>query len=367
MIAFAIFGLFISILLLFSHVYVIYVISEIYNRKDKIIKRQLYIRLLEYIGIAIFIFIFSWLISNFLYEIIYLITFIYIGFFIYIFLFCLFYKLIIKFKKLSPLNSKIFIFVIPLIITIYSLINAHITEFKEEILIYPGYLNLIKIIHISDMHLGAIYQKDSVENLVKVVNEKNPDVVVITGDLSDGSEKVNSKWLEAFNNINDKIQVLYVTENHESLYGKKEILKEIYKINKIKHIGDTDEIVYINGVAFIGLDYEYKQVKNKLKFILDKYNLKSKNIPVVFLYHVPNVSLKDLNEIGIFLMLSGHTHGGQIFPFNIFAWLGNLYFSGLYNYKNNKYVFVSSGSATALVPMRFMSSKMIGLITIKGN
>ena len=66
-------------------------------------------------------------------------------------------------------------------------------------------------------------------------------------------------------------------------------------------------------------------------------------------------------------MLAGHTHGGQIFPFNIFAWLSNTYFSGLYTYDNKNYVFVSTGYGTALVPMRFLSSKMIGLITIKGS
>ena len=226
------------------------VISEIYNKKDKIIKKQLYITLLKYLGIAISIMFLSWIILDILYEIIYLIWFIYIGFFINVFLFCFFYKLIVRFASLSPLFSKIFVFIIPLIITIYSLINAHITEYREETLIFPGFSNSIKIMHIFDMHLGTIYQKDSVEKLVKIVNEKGPDVVAIIGDLSDGSEKVSSEWLEPFN---QKTQVLYVTGNHEGLYGKKEIL---------------------------------------------------------------------------------NTHGGQIFPFNIFAWLANTYFCGLYNYNN---------------------------------
>ena len=366
MIAFIFFGLFVSILLLFAHVYVVNVISEIYNKKDKIIKKQLYITLLKYLGIAISIMFISWLILDILYEIIYLIWFIYIGFFINVFLFCFFYKLIVRLASLSPLFSKIFVFIIPLIITIYSLINAHIIEYREETLIFPGFSNSIKIMHISNMHLGTIYQKDSVEKLVKIVNEKGPDVVAITGDLSDGSEKVNSEWLEPFNQINDKTQVLYVTGNHEGLYGKKEILNEISKIKKIKYIGNSDEIIFINDVAFIGLDYEHKEVKKKAKDIMNKYNLKNSNIPIVLLYHVPKVPLKDLNEIGIFLMLAGHTHSGQIFPFNIFAWLANTYFCGLYNYNNSNYVFVSSGYGTALVPMRFMSSKMIGLITIKG-
>ena len=90
-------------------------------------------------------------------------------------------------------------------------------------------------------------------------------------------------------------------------------------------------------------------------------------MPIILLYHVPKVSLEDLNEIDIFLMLSGHTHAGQIFPFNILAWIFNKYFCGLYNYKNSNYVFVSSGYGTALVPMRIFSTKMIGIINIKGS
>ena len=366
MMAFMIFGLMIGIILLFSHVYVIYIISDIYNKRDKIIKSQLYITLSKYIGIYSIIILFCWLLSNILYEIAYIIAFIYIGFFINVFISCLLFKIIIKYIKLSQLFSKILILIIPLIITIFSLINAQLTIFQEETLIYPGYTNSIKIFHVSDMHLGAIYQKESVRNLVDIINKKAPDVVVITGDLSDGSEIVQTNWLEPFNEIPDNIQVLYVTGNHENLYGKSDILKEIYKIKKIKHIGESNEIIKIKDAVFLGIDFEYKNVKTKAKSIIDKYDLGNKNIPIVLLYHVPKISLKDLNEINIFLMLAGHTHGGQIFPFTILSWLFNKYFSGLYNYQNKNYVFVSTGYGTALVPMRFFSSKMIGIINIKG-
>jgi predicted MPP superfamily phosphohydrolase len=265
------------------------------------------------------------------------------------------------------LFSQIFIFVIPLIIVIYSLINAQITVIEEETIIYPGYTDSIRIMHISDMHLGAIYQKGSVENVVELINEKKPDVVAITGDISDGSLPVNSDWLEPFNKVSDNIEVLYVTGNHESLYGKSDILNEIKKIEKIRHIGDNEEIIYIKGFQFIGLDYEYKDVKEKVKSIINKYGVNYKISPTVFLYHVPNISLKDLNEIGIYLALMGHTHGGQFFPFTIYAWIISKYLSGLYNNENKNYIYVSSGYGTVWSPIRNLCSKSIGLITIKGD
>ena len=101
-------------------------------------------------------------------------------------------------------------------------------------------------------------------------------------------------------------------------------------------------------------------MKTRCKRIIKQNEIK-KGINIL-LYHIPNVSLKDLNEVGIYLMLAGHTHGGQIFPFTILAWLGNKYFTGLYNNDNKNYIFVSSGYGTALCPMRFFTKKMIGII-----
>jgi predicted MPP superfamily phosphohydrolase len=173
-------------------------------------------------------------------------------------MFCALYQLILKFTQISSFNSKILTIIIPIIITIYSLIKAQILYFQEETLIYEGYNNSIKIMHISDMHLGAIYQKRSVENLVKIINQQYPDVVVITGDISDGSLKVESDWLQPFNDISENIEVLYITGNHEHLYGKNDIISEILKIKKIKYIGNSDEIIKLKGVNFIGMDFDIK-------------------------------------------------------------------------------------------------------------
>ena len=355
------------IVVILFHAFEIYVISDIYNKRDKIISKQLFLTLSKYMGIYLITLFFFWIISNFLYKTLYIIGFAYLGYLLHISIFCCFYLLISKFKNIPPLYSKILIFIIPLIITIYSIINAQKVVFQEETLIYPGYNHSIKIMHLTDMHLGAIYQKGSVENIVNSIIEKDPNVVVITGDLSDGSKKVEIEWLEPFNKIPENITVLYVTGNHEFLYGKNDILSQIYKVQKIKHIGNTGEIYNIKGVSFIGLDYEYKDAATKAKSILNKYGTNEIKNPVVLLYHIPKISLKNLNEIGIFLMMSGHTHKGQFFPFTVLSWIGNKYFCGLYNNENKNYVFVSSGYGTALIPMRIFSSKMIGIITIKGN
>ena len=359
------FGFLLLIFTILIQVYIITVISGITQRKEKLDKRLLYYTLVKYALIFISIFFFAFLVSNILYSILYFIYFTYLGLLINSSMFCALYQIISKLTLISPLNSKIFVTIFPIMITIYSLFKAQTLYFQEETIFYKGYKDKLKIMHISDMHLGAIYQKNSVDNLVEIINQHAPDVVVITGDISDGSLKVESDWLQPFNRVYDNTEVLYITGNHENLYGKEDIISDISKIKKIKYIGNSEEIVQIKGINFIGIDYEYLQGKERAKKIIEKNNIK--NGINILLYHIPNISLEDLNDINIFLMLAGHTHGGQIFPFTIFAWMFNKYFTGLYSNNNKNYVFVSSGYGTALTPMRFFSKKMIGIINIKGK
>jgi predicted MPP superfamily phosphohydrolase len=76
----------------------------------------------------------------------------------------------------------------------------------------------------------------------------------------------------------------------------------------------------------------------------------------------------ELEKYNIFLFLCGHTHGGQLFPFNIFAYFMNKCFSGLYSNKNYKnHVYVTEGINTALPPMRVGSNKTFAVITIEGS
>ena len=164
---FVAFGILLLTFSFFIHVYIINILADIYQRKEKIIPKKLYYEIIKYSLIYISIYIFSWLISTSLYTIIYFLGFTYIGLILNIAMFCALYQILIKLIILSPFYSKILTIFIPILITIYSLIKAQILYFQEETLIYEGYHDNIKILHISDMHLGAIYQKNSVEKLVR--------------------------------------------------------------------------------------------------------------------------------------------------------------------------------------------------------
>ena len=304
----------------------------------------------------LFIFFVSSKISDCFYCFICLIIGLYIGYLLYVFQIAIIIRIIIIFVDMPQILSAGLLYITPLIICIYGLINALITKIEKINLKYPGYKDKITILHLSDIHLGAIHQKKSVERIVKETQELDPDIVVITGDLADGSLKVKSEWLMPFNKL--EVPILYVTGNHEELNPEKDMIKEIKK-TKIKHIGKCDSFCY-KGVKFFGLDYGYDIRKRLSK---EKLNAE---VPNILLSHVPEMKPDELNEYNIFLFLAGHTHGGQIFPLNLFAYLANACFAGFYSDSTKEHhVYVSQGVNNAVVPMRVGSSRIFALITIE--
>ena len=184
-----------------------------------------------------------------------------------------------------------------------------------------------------------------------------PDIVVITGDLADGSLKVKPDWLMPFNNL--AMPILYVTGNHEEMNPKDDMINVI-NLTNIKYIGKHETFKF-KEVNFIGEDFGH----DLKRCLIDAKQ--EQGVPNVLLYHVPNLSPDELNKYNIFLMLAGHTHGGQIFPLGLFAYLANACFAGLYTDEDKThYIYVSEGVNNAVVPMRVGSSRVFPLITIEG-
>lgn len=263
----------------------------------------------------------------------------------------------------------VFIFIIPFIVTLHGFNNMKTIHIDKVKLHYNEYKGQIKIAHLTDLHLGANYQHAFVTSIVnKIRNEIHPDIVVITGDLADGSLRVQAEWLQPFNYLN--VPVLYITGNHETIHGKDPLLTVIKENTKIHYIGNS--VYEYKGVNFIGIDYENHLEKTLKKFTSGIGGVGGSTGPNVVLYHIPKMKPKTLNECGAFLMLAGHTHGGQVFPMQVFSYLGNRCYKGLYSFSNkinnsNSYVYVCEGVGAALLPMRTCSRSTIGEITIYGN
>ena len=281
----------------------------------------------------------------------------YMGFLLYGFQLSILIRLINLFLPLSLLINFSLQYIIPLLICIYGIINALRTRVENINLKYPGFKGKIKILLLSDIHLGAIHQKNSVIRIVQETQQLNPDIVVITGDMADGSLKVKSEWLKPFDDLS--IPILYVTGNHEELNPKIDMINAV-KTTKIKYIGQHETFKY-KGVNFIGEDFGY-DLRKCLKEVKQE-----EGVPNVLLSHIPILSPEELKNYNIFLFLAGHTHGGQMFPLHIIVYFANACFSGLYSDKNKEhFIYVTDGVNNALAPMRVGSKRVFPIINIEG-
>ena len=342
-------------LLYFSQLFVIYVNQLIFEKEMTTFCYALPMIIICSFGILLFL---SKKVSESIYGYIYTIFGVCMGYLLYICQIAIIVRILFSFFSLSQSVNALLLYISPLIICIYGIINALKTKIKRITLKCQGYKDKITILHLTDIHLGAIHQKNSVIRIVKETQELEPDIVVITGDMADGSLKVKPDWLMPFDDL--AIPILYVTGNHENMNPKVDMINAVNS-TQIKYIGRHGNFKY-KGINFIGEDFGYDLRKCLLEIKQEE------GVPNVLLSHVPILYPDELQKYNIFLFLAGHTHGGQLFPFQILVYYANACFSGLYSDKNKKHhVYVSEGVNNALVPMRVGSSRIFPLITIEGE
>ena len=338
-----------------SNLFVVYTHQCLYNKE---MTKMCYLTPLFILSYSFLIFLSKLLPCDQIYCAIYTVFATYLGYLLYAFLTAIIIRIIDACVDMSPIVGVIFLYGVPLIICIYGIINALITKIIRVNLKFPGYKGKTTILHLSDIHLGAIHQKSSVERIVRETIKINPDIVVITGDLADGTLKVKPEWLMPFNELT--MPILYVTGNHEEMNPKQDMINAV-ELTKINYIGMHGRYKF-NNINFIGEDFRH----NLSQCLTDIEQ--EEGVPNVLLYHVPNMKPEEIWKHNLFLVLAGHTHGGQLFPLHILAYLTNACFSGLYSDRENKHhVFVSEGVNNNTPPMRVGCSRVFGLITIEGE
>ena len=227
----------------------------------------------------------------------------------------------------------------------------------------------ITIVHLTDLHLGGAYGRESVELYVNMIlnSKEKIDFVVITGDLVDGNIRVTKEMLEPFSLI--RVPIYYVTGNHEDLTWKDEFLTLVEKSSNLIRL-PNNLITIDNRINLIGIDYKKDKeiIKKQLKVIIDGVK---NNLPNIFVYHAPIFRPNNLEEYNIFLMLCGHKHGGWCFPFTFIQFVFGKWIKyiieGLYSYKNKNFIYCCSGLGTSGPNSRCFVRANIGLITLEGN
>jgi len=221
----------------------------------------------------------------------------------------------------------------------------------------------LRIVQISDVHLGLIVREGRLKRILEKVREANPDMVVSTGDLVDGQIDRLEGLAELLKEVNPPYGKYAITGNHEFYAGLKQALafteKAGFTILRGEAVYLPELKLTIAGVddpagRRYGLTIEIPE-ERLLK------NLSGEGF-VLLLKHRPIV---ESSSKGLFdLQLSGHTHKGQIFPFTI---LTSLYYkkdSGFLKDMNGVYLYVSRGAGTWGPPVRVFAPPEITVIDI---
>ena len=258
-------------------------------------------------------------------------------------------------------NFYIFCFLMAIIASTYGVFHARKTLVKNvkiKLANLPASWKDKKIIFISDIHLGAVNGKNFAKKVVKKINEQDPDIIFIGGDLFDGVKINEDNAVSPFADLHPVLGTYFVTGNHEEFRPNGNFLKAIKKVG-IRVL--DNEMVLVEGIQLIGVDDRDSTNEEKFKNILTNLNI-DKNKLSILLKHQPS-QLDIASKANISMQISGHTHKAQVFPLNLITksiFKGYDYGLHIYDKMN---VFTSSGVGTWGPPLRVGSDSEIMVFT----
>lgn len=171
----------------------------------------------------------------------------------------------------------------------------------------------VRIVAMSDVHLGRGTTRRDLARYVEIVNAENPDIVVIVGDLIDNSilPVAKADMCREFERVDARYGIYMAAGNHEYISGIEEC-RNYLQTTPIQLISDSIASP-VDGVSIVCRDDRHNRRRKSLDTLLKGHNMEEF---VVVLDHQPN-AIRESSKNGADLHLSGHTHRGQIFPLNL--------------------------------------------------
>lgn len=254
----------------------------------------------------------------------------------------------------------VFFLGLALFATLYGLVNAANLRIKRVTVKLPG---LPESWHgrvaalVTDTHLGHIKGRRFLSRIVTALRQLRADVVFISGDLFDGTHVDAHRLVAPWKQLTPKFGSYFVSGNHDEFSDHSRYLEAIRNSGiRVLH----NETVDLDGLQVVGVPYHDSANPERFQSALSSAHLDPSRASVL-LSHVPH-SLPIPEQHGISLQLSGHTHGGQIFPF---TWFTSRIF-GAYTYGLSRFgdllVYTSSGAGTWGPPLRVCTAPEIVLI-----
>jgi len=254
----------------------------------------------------------------------------------------------IKLIAFSVVTSSI------ILLIIIGAINARHIRIKEldiKITKSSHSLNKLNIVLVSDIHLGTIIHNSHLEKIVNNINSLNPDIILLAGDVFDEdiSTLIEKNTASILANFKSKYGVYAIPGNHEYFSG---IDAAIDYLQQAQITVLRDSVIFVaESFYLIGRDdvtgNRYNRKRKPLDELVDGID---KRYPIILMDHQP-FRLEDAQNNDVDLQVSGHTHHGQFFPFNLIT--NKVYeLSWGYLQKGNTHYYVSCGVGTWGPPVR---------------
>ncbi|AGM09013.1 metallophosphoesterase [Amycolatopsis keratiniphila] len=254
----------------------------------------------------------------------------------------------------------------------YGMVEARrVPRLKELDVVLPRLgagLDGLRFAIITDTHFGPLNRTKWSEKVVEVVNELDADVVAHAGDLADGTVAKRREQVAPLGKVRAKLGKFYITGNHEYFGEAQAWLDHMRDLGweplhnrhlPVSQGGDT--------LVFAGIDDPTGAASGlpghgpDLPAALDGV---AASTPVVLLAHQPK-QVKQAAEAGIDLQISGHTHGGQIWPFHLLVRLDQPVLAGLSRHGERTQLYTSRGTGFWGPPLRVFAPSEITLLTLR--
>lgn len=230
----------------------------------------------------------------------------------------------------------------------------------------PAGLQGFKIAQLSDIHIGPTIKGGFLEEVVRKTNSLDPHLVAITGDLVDGTVNMLRDHVTPLRNLNSNYGTFFVTGNHEYYSGAVAWVRELENLG-LKVLLNQNSLIKHEGalLAVAGVtDYKAHTVipghrTDPHQAVQGTEDAHYK----ILLAHQPN-SVFEAAKAGFHLQLSGHTHGGQYFPGNVFIYLFQKFVAGLSEWEGTQ-LYVSRGTGYWGPPLRIGAPSEITLLVLE--
>lgn len=242
-----------------------------------------------------------------------------------------------------------------LLCSAYGLWEAHHIRTEQISLTTPKLRQgeQIRIVQVSDVHLGILAGTKRINAIISAVHAAKPDILVSTGDLIDGLLTHDGEAVRIFRDIAPRLGAYAIPGNHEYYVGYERAAAMMREagFNVLK-----GEFRAVGPILIAGADDPTARRGGTFQPLppspTDRFTL--------LLKHQPLIS----TEIPFDLQLSGHVHKGQIFPFNLVTWLRFRISCGLTTQANGQQIYVSRGTGTWGPPIRFLAPPEVTVIDL---